>query len=495
VSSEEKKQAARFIEIDRRQMILRPTDVEALIPEEHPARSIWELVGRLDLRRFEEDARAVEGRAGRNAWPPRLLISIWIYAYSRGISSAREISRQCAYEPGLQWLTGLLVVNHHTLSDFRVEQESALRDLFTQVLGMLSMKGLITLERVTQDGTKIRANVNKKSFSRPAKVRSYLALAREQVELMEKQSQEEEQITRREAAARARAQRERVKKLEEALAEIEELQQSKKHERHKEPQVSVSDPEARFMWTSDAGVAPSYNVQLVTDTVQGLIADVQVVNDPQDAQQLAPAMDRVKAVAHRYPEQVIADGGYTNHTSIVEMAERGIDYYGAWTGRNTAESAAVSYRGYHWSEFDYDERAGEYICPEGKRLRYRTTLQLGPGRERYVFAAAREDCRSCAKRNQCCPGIDLSKHGRTVSIELVHPAVDKFDAKMQTASARAIYKQRAPVAEFPNAWIKTKLAFRRFRCRGLHKVRAEAIWAALTYNLQRMFKLQTAVIA
>jgi Transposase DDE domain len=220
-----------------------------------------------------------------------------------------------------------------------------------------------------------------------------------------------------------------------------------------------------------------------------------VVNDPQDAQQLAPAMDRVKAVAHRYPEQVIADGGYTNHTSIVDMAARGIDYYGAWTGRNTAESAAVSYRGYHWSEFDYDERAGEYICPEGKRLRYRTTLQLGPGRERYVFAAVREDCRSCAKRNQCCPGIDLSKHGRTVSIELVHPAVDKFDAKMQTASARAIYKQRAPVAEFPNAWIKTKLAFRRFRCRGLHKVRAEAIWAALTYNLQRMFKLQTAVIA
>ncbi|HEX7360991.1 MAG TPA: transposase [Bryobacteraceae bacterium] len=323
-------------------------------------------------------------------------------------------------------------------------------------------------------------------------MRSYLALAREQVQLMEQQSRQEEQITRRQAAARERARCERIEKLEQALAEIENLRQNKKHERHKEPQVSVSDPEARFMWTSDAGVAPSYNVQLVTDSAHGLIADVEVVDDPQDAQQLAPAMDRLQAHLLRYPAQVIADGGYTNHTSIVEMAERGIDYYGSWSGRNKLDSAHASHMGYHWSQFEYDEAAGEYICPAGKRLRYRTHLQPSPERERYVFAAAREDCQSCSKPNQCCPGIDMRKHGRTISIELTHPAVDAFDAKMQTAAARAIYKQRAPVAEFPNAWIKTKLAFRRFRCRSLRKVTAEAIWAALTYNLQRMFKLQAA---
>ena len=65
--------------------------------------------------------QVVEGHAGRNVWEPRLLIAIWVYAYSRGISSAREIERQCAYEPALRWLTGLKVINHHTLSDFRVE--------------------------------------------------------------------------------------------------------------------------------------------------------------------------------------------------------------------------------------------------------------------------------------------------------------------------------------------------------------------------------------
>jgi len=87
-----------------------------------------------------------------------------LYSYSRGISSAREISRRCEYEPPFQWLTGLNVINHHTLSDFRVEHRQALDDLFTQVLAVLSSEGLVALERVTHDGTKVYANASKKSF-------------------------------------------------------------------------------------------------------------------------------------------------------------------------------------------------------------------------------------------------------------------------------------------------------------------------------------------
>ncbi|MCK6557041.1 IS5/IS1182 family transposase, partial [Candidatus Binatia bacterium] len=86
--------------INRRQLLLRPVDVERLIEEDHPARAIWELVGRLDLRRYYEGIKVMEGEAGRSATDPRLLISVWVYAYSCGVSSAREISRLCEYEPG-----------------------------------------------------------------------------------------------------------------------------------------------------------------------------------------------------------------------------------------------------------------------------------------------------------------------------------------------------------------------------------------------------------
>jgi transposase len=93
--------------------------VESLIAEDHPVRAIWIFLDRLDLSKFSEEQRAVEGSVGRSAISPHLLLSIWIYSYARGVSSARQISREMEHEPGLQWLAGMEVVNHHTLSDFR----------------------------------------------------------------------------------------------------------------------------------------------------------------------------------------------------------------------------------------------------------------------------------------------------------------------------------------------------------------------------------------
>jgi transposase len=155
----------RFRPIERNQPTWMLVDLERMLDESHPARAIWEFVGGLDLSRFEGKVRVKVGGAGRGSWSPRLLICMWIYAYARGLSSAREVERQCEWEPGFQWLTGLQKVNHHTLSDFRVQHAEAMKELFQQVLTVLMMKELITLERVTVDGTKVRAHVNKKTFA------------------------------------------------------------------------------------------------------------------------------------------------------------------------------------------------------------------------------------------------------------------------------------------------------------------------------------------
>jgi transposase len=481
--------APRYIPINRNQKVLQPLDIENLIPAEHPARKIWAVVGGLDLSRFEEQIRAVEGRAGRDTFAPQLLVSIWIYAYSKGIHSAREIERQMAYEPALQWLAGLRTVNHHTLSDFRVEHAEARRELFTQVLALLTMNKLITLERVATDGTKIRAHVNKKSFSRAHNIRLHLKLAQEHVAELEHQ-EAEEQTTKRQQAARRRAARDEQQRLEEALAEIQLLRAEKKHDKQKEPQASTTDPQARFMRTPDGGLAPAYNVQISSDAAHGLIADVEVINDPQDAQQLAPATDRLQATFERYPEQMLADGGYTNNESVLEMAERGVDLYGKFSGRGDKPSGrAVRQEGYDRSCFAYEEASNEFVCPEGKRLRHKRSSRLGKAREQHVWSAAGDDCRACDVQALCCPGIDLKRHGRSVALTVVHPAVEAFDEKMRRPEAQALYKQRAPLAEFPNAWIKDKFKLRRFVTRGLAKVKCEALWAALTFNLQGMFRL------
>src|SRR6266849_9907140 len=214
----------RLVAIDRRQLLLRTVDVERLVDDEHRVRAIWELVGRLDLRLYHAQIAAVEGSAGREHTDPRLLISLWLYAYSRGISSARELARQCEYEPGCQWLCGLQPVSHRTLSGFRSDNQVALDDLFTQVLGMLSAEGLITLERVTLDGTKIKANAGGNSFRRREKIAAHLEAAREQVRVLNAQAENEEPLVARQASARRRAARQRASRLEAACREVERLQ-------------------------------------------------------------------------------------------------------------------------------------------------------------------------------------------------------------------------------------------------------------------------------
>jgi transposase len=133
--------------INRDQLVLRPMNVERLVPEDHEVRAIWEFVGRMDLSGYYEEIEAVEGEAGRSATDPQLLISLWIYGYSKGVSAAREIGRLCEYDPAYQWLSGLAPINYHTLSDFRVRHKEGLDALFIEVLGLLSAEGLISLER------------------------------------------------------------------------------------------------------------------------------------------------------------------------------------------------------------------------------------------------------------------------------------------------------------------------------------------------------------
>src|SRR6516225_4996982 len=109
---------ARLRQINRSQNYWGQVDVEGLIGPDHAARAIWELSGTLDLSGFLRDNKSVEGRAGADRIDPRLLISVWVYGLTLGIGSARELERRLSQEPGLRWLCGDEVVNHHTLSDF-----------------------------------------------------------------------------------------------------------------------------------------------------------------------------------------------------------------------------------------------------------------------------------------------------------------------------------------------------------------------------------------
>ncbi len=491
--SSDSKPSPRLKSIDRRQMLLRAIDVDQLIEPQHPARAIWELVGRLNLDSFCASIRSVEGGVGRCAFDPHLLICLWIYGYSRGIGSAREISRLCDMDPAFQWLTGMDTVNHHTLSDFRVDHREALDELFTQVLGLLSHEGLITLERVMQDGTKIRARARGNSFTREDRIREHLDVARQHI--LEMGHPEQDSTVDRRTQARLRAARERVERLERALEEVQKLRAAKMEDKKGyEPKVSTTDPEARIMKTSEGGYAPSYNVQITTDSHAGLIADVRVTQDVNDRYQLLPAMEGVAARWRRRPKQVVADGDFTTNLSVIQMAESEVDFFGSWNpGPAAKKRTEPDWRGIHpefqRDAFHYDVEQDHYICPAGKLLLFGKVNKLPHGGEDRFYRASRTDCGPCAHRERCCP--HYATRGRILTHRIEPAAVTAFKAKMETGDAKAIYKQRSQVAEFPFAWIKEKLGLRRFHASGLIKAGIEALWVCLTFNIQRLLSLRS----
>src|ERR1700674_5715458 len=373
--------------INRQQMSWRAVDVERLIEQDHRARAIWALVGRLDLSRFYESIESSAEEGGRPAIDPQLLISLWVYAYSEGIGSAREVARRCEFDPAFQWLTGLEEVNYHTLASFRVEKQQELDELFTQLLGVLSAEGLITLEQVMQDGTKIKALASTRSYHREAPIREHLERARQRVAEMGDPQDEESSPKARQARARAR--QEQQKRLENALQELEKLQESKKGEKAKsQVRVSTGDPEARVMKQSDGGLALSYNAQISTDAAHGLIVGVAVTQEANDSAQLLPAVDRVEQRLKKKPQQMVADGGYTTRDTIEKMAGREIDFLGSM-GRAQMPSGATDAPRLPPRAVVYQPETNRYVCPEGKFLRHagRWKKERGLVSRRYLARA------------------------------------------------------------------------------------------------------------
>lgn len=314
---------------ERFQMEWRPMHVDALLPVDHRARMIWSAVERLDLGRFYAAIQARGSRPGRPAIDPKILVALWLYATSEGVGSARELERLCGSHDAYRWICGGVSVNHHTLSDFRVGQAAALDELMTQVLAVLMHRGLVTLQRVAQDGMRVRASAGAASFRREGSLRKCLSAAREQVEHVKKQAdQPDPQRSARERAAAERAAREREERVTRALADLPKVRAAKETPKAKEEaRVSTTDPEARVMKMGDGGFRPAFNVQLATDTQSRVIVGVQVTNAGSDMGQTDPMLEEIERRTEGKPEELLVDGGFTRLESIQRADEQGVKVY------------------------------------------------------------------------------------------------------------------------------------------------------------------------
>jgi transposase len=307
----------------REQGVFRWEMPEDTLSANHPARLLWQVLGTLDLSGFLRDAKAVDGRQGRDALSVRMLLTLWLYAISIGVGSAREIARRIQSDTAFQWIVGDQSAGHAKLSEFRIGHRDVVDKLFTDVLGTLLHRQLMSLELVAQDGTRVRASASAPSFRRAASLEE----CREQAALHLKAvlaEADDPEATEAEKLARLAAAVDYQRRVDEAIATVKELQSQGK----KEPRASTTDAEARVMKMADGGFRPAYNVQLATagSPMGGprTIVGVRVTNVGSDLSSVSPMLDDIERRTGRLPAVLMADANHGDHASIRDAEARGV---------------------------------------------------------------------------------------------------------------------------------------------------------------------------
>lgn len=327
------RETARVQMPNRRQLELRTVDLESTLPQEHRARLVWAYVERLDLNKLYSQIKAVQGGAGRAPIAPEILLSLWLFATLEGVGSARAVSRLCQEHDAYRWLCGGVSVNHHTLSDFRIGQGQVLDELLTLSVANLLDVGAVKLERVAQDGMRVRACAAGGSFRRRETLEAQLELAKAHVAALKAQVDSDPgYATRREQAAQERAIRERQEKLEKALQRLPELEAAKERQRKKKGKLvkparaSTTDADATVMKMANGGYNPAYNAQLCTDTQSQVIVGAAMVSTGVDQGQLSPMLEQLEERYQEVPREYLVDGGFVTFEQIELVEKRSAVY-------------------------------------------------------------------------------------------------------------------------------------------------------------------------
>jgi transposase len=430
--------APRLRKAERRQVSLRPISLEDLLPPDHRARFVWAFAERLDLSALYGAIKAVEGRPGHPPADPRLLLALWLYATVEGVGSARELDRLCREHTGFEWLCGGVGMNHTTLADFRIAHGAVLERLLVDSVAAMLKCGHASLDRVAQDGMRVRAAAGAASFRRQVSLERCRAEAAAEVARLRAELEADPGgLGRRQAAARQRAAADRERRVEAALAVAGQLAATRQATPRSgepdppgpeggpagdgpvgasaakpppEPRVSTTDAEARVMKMPDGGFRPAFNLGFASDPRSGMIAAVTLDNSGSDKGQLRPMNERLAEAYGQRPGEHLADGGFVRLADIEALAATGVAVFAPVPKPHDA------------------------------------------GRDPYA------------------------------PLESDGPGVAAWRRRMGGEAAKAVYKQRAATAECANAQCRNR-GLLRFLVRGLEKAKAVGLWHALAHNM------------
>jgi transposase len=457
-----------------------------LLPAGHWARVLDDIVEKLGLQRLN---RKYEHTPGESAYDVRVLVKILIFAYGRGITSSREIARQCEENVAFRYLTRGQCPDFRTISLFRRKKRHLLRWVFKKTVQLARQMGMARLGLVALDSVKLAANAAPGKKMTAAELTEELGKLDEYLGKGKAADQDEDRQygdgqRGDELPEDLSGVQERKEKLEKALQCLREQQAAAKREPPRN--VSIEDPEAR--WVKKHGkFIRGYSAQVAADAENQVIVAVKAAAQPTDSDQLNPMLQEIEKTVGQAAEQLVADSGYYTDDAILEAGRSETDCIvpdsETAAGLNNPQRGQSERGAYHVSRFVYDEANDEFTCPQGKVLAFwRNHNRSGPTK---IYQC--QDCAGCPVREFC---TNNARGFRSIEVRPDHAEVRKIRERFKDETVREVYRKRKRIIEPIFGRWQHNWGIRRLRLRGRAGFSAELHLLAIAHNVTKLFRFR-----
>lgn len=474
--------------------------------------------GLIDLSAFYE--RYANDGGGRAAYDPAILLKVILFAYSKGITSSREIQWQCEHNIIFKALSCDTVPHFTSIASFISSYPEAIESVFEQVLLVCHQKGLLGNELFAIDGCKMPSNASKEHSGTLKELEAKQRKIRKQIRYCMNEHKKLDGHRPREKE-RKRQLAQSIDTLEKHFNRIDDFLKTArprmgKGKERKEVKSNITDNESAKMTTSK-GTIQGYNGIAAVDQKHQVIVEAQAFGESQEHHTLVPMLSGLERRYRRIGAHesvltssaiVTADTGFAREDNNRYLKQRGINAYIPDNQFRSRDPRFKDQKRKHGkrhqgmvkgiksvipsSEFAFDTKGQTCTCPEGKAMWLVSDKRVSEGRNKLTFEGRLTDCRACHRKEECMrnPDSALTRegHGRTVSItyRTGRTATDWMRRRVDSKEGKAIYGQRMAVVEPVFGNIGTNKGLRRFSLRGKEKVQGQWRLFCLVHNIEKL---------
>jgi transposase len=500
-----------FKDYSPNQILLLPPSLEEMIDPNHPVRIVNQVVDSLDLNSLLKKYKG----GGTTSYHPKMMLKIMVFGYLSNIYSSRKIAQALHRDIYFMWLSAMSYPDHNTLNRFRSERlNGVLKEIFTQVVMLLVDSGVISMNEVFLDGTKIEANANRYTFvwarsikTNKEKIKKQIkelwsyaeSVAKDELENNEPdyfEKIDEQQVKKTiETIDRALQGKDINNKVKAKISRVrkkwpEILKKYEAQERLLEGRNSYSktDPDATFFRMKEdhlgnGQLKPAYNVQISTEnqfiigyTEHRLAADSTALKDH---------MESLRHQYHRLPQAVVTDSGYGSEENYEYLENNHVEAYVKYNYFHKEQSKKWKEDPYRSDNMRYNQKEDFYLCPQGKRLIFNGEVRKtnDNGYEQTIRVYQSHECKGCPVKNLC----HKAKGDKRIEINRRLQEYRR-KARERLISEKGIeYRRRRPAdVEAVFGIIKQNKNYRKFLTRGLEKTQIEFGLIALSHNLSKL---------